>query len=686
MAIPVNLIKWSNLQVSKKDNIFAKIGIGIEDRSGSLTDGTKDTVLDISIWFQANKAFFQESGHILTINSQQKKVLPINAKPNESVIIYFETLSFDKSLSGYLDEENREMSDILIDVSLLNISNFSENFKITEKKSAVVLNSYPITFNRKFDEDNIEVLDLAMKKYHSNNIDNYISYPFYLYKTDFEDYINYEKDNVNYKLVSIVNDNINFNYNLQNKQSEAITENDELKLNFYLIYEKIKHTITYNGNGGTYNGLVEIKQDNEVEAPIFNRDGYEQNGWSYSPSIYGDSIEIDNIPKNKDIVLYAQWKRKDITITYFSENIEAIDMPNTQTFKYNDIITISNQIPQSSQYTFLKWKDTKGNYYFPEEVLSSLSENLVLTAEWSIQEYTIQYIFPNGEIKKETFIKNDGFIKEDVSGSGSISDSQNNQYKYFSYGINDKIPDKQINDKLENCNHTLYAMVYSEVNIVYYYNNKNYTDTKNIYNHGNVLQNYKPRQPMLYVINTKNSAGESVKKYFQYWKKKNDPSEQIYSSNLHYDLPLTIDNAGKAQDIEFEAVYGENESIEHNIFITKNDGISLIAEDFNEDNTLTKSKYSITIDNTKKDVEGFIFFNQGNAIAKEFKEKDAKIQYNIGSKETGIFNFDNYIQEIQLKKQLLQISLKELDEAGLGYVVLDDATEALTNDDIYISL
>ena len=59
---------------------------------------------------------------------------------------------------------------------------------------------------------------------------------------------------------------------------------------------------------------------------------------------------------------------------------------------------------------------------------------------------------------------------------------------------------------------------------------------------------------------------------------------------------------------------------------------------------------------------------------------------NIGSKETGIFNFNNYIQETRLKKQLLQISLNELDNEGLGYVVLDDATEASTDDDIYISL
>ena len=65
MTTPANLITWSELQVSKKDNIFAKIGIGIEDRSGTLTDGIKKTTLDVSIWFQANKDFFQEKNVVI---------------------------------------------------------------------------------------------------------------------------------------------------------------------------------------------------------------------------------------------------------------------------------------------------------------------------------------------------------------------------------------------------------------------------------------------------------------------------------------------------------------------------------------------------------------------------------------------------------------------------------------------
>jgi hypothetical protein len=56
-------------------------------------------------------------------------------------------------------------------------------------------------------------------------------------------------------------------------------------------------------------------------------------------------------------------------------------------------------------------------------------------------------------------------------------------------------------------------MTYNEVNIKYNYNGKTYIDTKNVYNHGNILKNYKPRQSMLYVINNNGN-----KEYFQYYK------------------------------------------------------------------------------------------------------------------------------------------------------------------------
>ena len=124
MAIPANLITWSELQVSKKDNIFGKIGVGIEDRSGSLFDGTRETVLDISVWFWSNKPFIQEKGHKLIINGIEKETLPIQVtEPEETIIIYFETLSFDKPISGYLNEDNIEMSDVLMDIVLSNINN-----------------------------------------------------------------------------------------------------------------------------------------------------------------------------------------------------------------------------------------------------------------------------------------------------------------------------------------------------------------------------------------------------------------------------------------------------------------------------------------------------------------------------------------------------------------------------------
>lgn len=655
MAIPANLITWSDLQVSKKDNIFGKIGVGIEDRSVSLSDSTRKTVLDVSVWFWSSKPFIQEKGHKLIINGIEKEILPIQTtKPEETIIIYFETLSFDKPLSGYLNEDNIEMSDILIDAILSNVNNFEE-FKVTGKVTGTILNSYLITFIQELSETDREQLNISMKKYHN--------YPFYLYQTDFIDYTKIIKDDIEYELDYIENKNLGFKYDLQQKQSEVITQNDNLS--FDLVYKEKKYTITYEGNGGkTKEGNAIIIQDKNTAAPIFLKEGYTQIGWSYSPSVYGELIELENLSKNKNITLYAKWKQDDITITYYKDNNST---PEVQIFKEDEPIIITTNIPQKEEkYIFLRWRGNDGLYYYPGEVVF-LSKNLILTAEWEEQTYKILYILPDGEEYEVTFLK----------GHGEVSEI--NGFYYFSYTLNNDLPDKQAGDSLKDGNYILYGMTYSEVNIEYNYNNKTYIDTKNVYNHGNILKNYKPRQSMLYVINNNGN-----KEYFQHWI---GVSGQIYSPNLYYDIPLTIDNNGNTEVIQLEAVYGENENIEHNIFITKDNGISLIAEDFQEDNTLTKSTYILEKDdNTQQTVNGFIFFKQGEITAKQFNETNEEVNYNIGSKETGIFNFNNYIQKTRLKKQLLQISLNELDNEGLGYVVLDDVTEASTDDDIYISL
>lgn len=682
MATPIDSITWSDLQASIDSKIFAKIGIYVEDRSGSLFDGSRDTILDISIWFQTNKAFTQESGHILTINGEQKEVLPIQTEADKATIIYFETISFNKALFGYINKDGAEVSDMIIDVTLSNINNFIENFTIAKKESPIVLNSYEVSFIQKFSEDNTLPLDnFTMKKYHSIIKDGKIEHPFYLYKVDFKDYVlAIDNNNIKYKLVSIENNTIVmedgsiFKYDLQNRQSDIITTNKNLS--FYLVYEEIKYNVTYNGNGGITNTeATEVTLNKDESIPEFTREGYNFLGWSYSPSMYGEVIDINDIPKDKNVIVYAKWKPKDVTITYILNN-NAVNKPENKIFKYSEIIAVSNKIPQLDGYIFLGWKGNDGNDYYPNEVVS-LTDNLDLTAQWEQLIYTVQYIFPDGTVQSTTFEKDNGFVEE-------VSDA-NGVYKYFSYGINDNTPDKQVGDTLENRNHTLYAMTYNQVNIIYIYNGNDYTETKNVYNHGNVLQMYKPRQSMLYIINS--AKGE--KQYFQYWI---DNAGQIYSPNLYYDLPLVINNDGSAQDITFTAVYGKNEYIEHNIFITKDNGISLIAEDFKEDDSLTKSEYSIAIDDVVQNVEGFIFFKQGEVTAKQFNETDEKVDYNIGSKETGIFNFNNYIQEIRLKKQLLQISLNALDGDNLGYVVLEDYDSEsedpldTAENDIYISL
>lgn len=673
MATPINSIIWSDLRASINNNIFAKLGIYIEDRSASLNDGRRDTVLDVSIWFQANKAFTQESGHILTINGQQKEVLPIQIKENEATIIYFETMTFDKALLGYLNENGQEVSDIVINVVLSNMNNFIEDFTVAKEEHPVILTSYSVTFIQKFSETNTVSLNTSAVKYHSIIKGEDIIHPFYLYKVDFEDYMFVTNNNIRYKLILIENDI--YKYDLQNRRSDVITTNNDLS--FYLVYEEIKYKNIYNGNGGkTETEKTEVELNKDEVAPNFTKTGYNFLGWSYSPSMYGKSIDISDVPKDEDILLYAKWEPIEVAIRYVLDS-DATNRPENKIFKYNEVTMISDKIPQLDKYVFLRWKGNDNNYYHPNEIIS-LTKELELTAEWEELEYTVQYILPNGEKQISKFTKDNGFVKEVKNAEGA--------YQYFSYGIDDNMPDKQINDKLENRNHTLYAMVYNQVNIIYSYGiDRTYTETKNVYNHGNVLQKYKPRQSMLYIIN--NADGE--KQYFQYW---TDESGYIYSPNLYYNLPLILDDNGNAQDIIFTAVYGDDEYIEHNVFITKDNGISLVAEDFNEDDSLMKSEYSIAVDDVKQDVEGFIFFKQGEVTAKKFNETDRQVDYNIGSKETGIFNFNNYIQETKLKKQLLQISLKELDGDNLGYVVLDDFDVEdedsldVANNDIYISL
>ena len=182
-------------------------------------------------------------------------------------------------------------------------------------------------------------------------------------------------------------------------ESGNIAPDGSLVLKVY--YTRDSYTVTFNGNGGVYSYYGNetqitrtVKYGGKITAPEFTRTGYTQNGW--------EQPLPETISEN--LTLTAAWKINQYTLTLvLGGGLEN----KTITQDYGSAIE-NIEIPEREGYDFKEWRggnDTWSNVVTIPETMPA--ENLTVYANWKINQYSITFVYNNGQNNK-TITRNYG--------------------------------------------------------------------------------------------------------------------------------------------------------------------------------------------------------------------------------------------------------------------------------------
>ena len=166
----------------------------------------------------------------------------------------------------------------------------------------------------------------------------------------------------------------------------VIASENEMKLYTINVYRLHMYNVSFITGGGTSISSQKIQEDsliNPVENP--EKKGYDFAGWNY------DFSE----PVKSDLTICAEWVAHKCNIS-FDINGGDIQISDLEVF-YGDYVSLPT--PTRTGYTFLGWyfngrKMSSGKWYYDEPIL--------LTAEWSLNNYKITYNPNGGELMNST--------------------------------------------------------------------------------------------------------------------------------------------------------------------------------------------------------------------------------------------------------------------------------------------
>ena len=146
------------------------------------------------------------------------------------------------------------------------------------------------------------------------------------------------------------------------------------------------YTVTLHANGGTINNGNVTEYTYGVGATLptdVTRTGYTFKGWYYNENLTGSSVTAIGGTEMGNKEYWAKWEINQYTITVKPENGKA-DITITQ--DYGTPITAPTLTREG--YQFNGWDKT-----FPTTMPA---ENLTITAQWTLNRYTISYNLNNG--------------------------------------------------------------------------------------------------------------------------------------------------------------------------------------------------------------------------------------------------------------------------------------------------
>ncbi len=171
--------------------------------------------------------------------------------------------------------------------------------------------------------------------------------------------------------------------NLGNKQDDIIE--------FYAIWKANTYEIRFDGNGATSGNMANEKFAYDTAKKLatnsYSKLGYEFVGWNTerdgSGTNYSNNESILNITtkENEEIVLYAQWKVVEYSITY-NLNGGTNNKLNPNKYTIEDAITLLS--PTKEGYIFTGWTNDG-------QIQKGTTGALTFTASWEAITYTITF-------------------------------------------------------------------------------------------------------------------------------------------------------------------------------------------------------------------------------------------------------------------------------------------------------
>lgn len=181
----------------------------------------------------------------------------------------------------------------------------------------------------------------------------------------------------------------------------------------YAQWKANTYKMIYNPNGGSgssvnvshsYNGSYTVKAAN-----TFSRTGYTFTGWNTK----ADGTGVDYTAgatgtwsTTSNITLYAQWKANSYKVTV---NPNGGTYNNTTSRTEHSVVTgnsVTIANPVRKGYTFTGWTISGTPESFTDvtngKILTVLTENITLTANWSQNEYTVTYNTNGGDSASTT--------------------------------------------------------------------------------------------------------------------------------------------------------------------------------------------------------------------------------------------------------------------------------------------
>lgn len=153
------------------------------------------------------------------------------------------------------------------------------------------------------------------------------------------------------------------------------------------------YTITYNANGGTgapSAQTVASGSELTISSTIPTKSGYDFVGWSTSSSATSASYYAGNsYTFTSSTTLYAVWKVATYVVSYIANG--GINAPSSQIKTHDVALTLSNEIPTRTGYTFLGWGTSPTSTsvaYSPGNTYTTNSD-LILYAIWKANTYTL---------------------------------------------------------------------------------------------------------------------------------------------------------------------------------------------------------------------------------------------------------------------------------------------------------